>query len=296
MMPVFGKDYRLLAYRLLGGLIRPYIPYFDEQKPLLKKAGFFFTIDEYVSVALFTSALLFPFAFLLFYLLFFYTYEVPFLLATVAAMPFAFIVSGALALTFIVYPSYKVDSVKRDMNARLPYAVTHMATIAGTGVPPYVVFKLVGDFFEYGEIAKECRRIARNIEVFGYDTITALTDAAAETPSSAFKDMLWGVISTIRSGGDMRLYLMEKAKSLMDEQRRVEAQYIESLSILSELYTTVFVAGPILFVIMVTIMGMIGGLPLPADLLLSVLIYLLMPIMSVFFMVLVDGSKPAGAT
>lgn len=295
MIPVFGKDYRLLAYRLLGGVVKPYIPNFEEMKPLLKKAGLFFTLDEYISTALFTSALLFPFAFLMFYLLFSSAYEVPFLFSAVAALPFSTIVSASLALAFVLYPSYKVDSVKHSMQSQLPYAVTHMATIAGTGVPPYVIFKLVGDFFEYGEVAKECRRIARNIEVFGYDTMTALTDAAAETPSPAFKDLLWGVVSAIRSGGDLRLYMFEKAKSLMDEQRRVESRYIENLSILSELYTTVFVAGPILFVIMVTIMGMVGGLPLPTELLLSVLIYLVMPIMSVFFMVLVEGSKPPGA-
>ena len=170
-----------------------------------------------------------------------------------------------------------------------------MATVSGTGVPIYLVFKIIGDFPEYGEIFKECRRIARNIEAFGYDTITALSEVAAETPSPSFKDLLWGVVSVTRTGGDMREFLIERARMYMENQRNLESEYLDSLELMAEMYTTLFVAGPVLIVVMGTIMGSVGSLPIGLELLFPLFIYVLMPIMAIGFMILIESSKPIGA-
>ena len=61
------------------------------------------------------------------------------------------------------------------------------------------------------------------------------------------------------------------------------------------MYTTIFVAGPILFVVMITVMGSMGNLGLPTDLIMAIVIYLLLPIASIGFIILVEGSKPAGS-
>ena len=298
-LPVFSRPYRLTAYRLFRGTLSSLSPQLTAQiealRPLMKKSKLYMTAEEYASTALLTSLLTIPFATVLIYFFLTTFYEVEPVIAIVLGLVFSIVAALVTIAVFFIYPAYKVDEIKRDIDLNLPYATTHMATIAGTGVPIYAVFKLVSEFTEYGELAKEYGRISRDIEVFGTDTLTAISQAALDTPSVALRELLWGIVAVIRSGGDLRRYLIEKAQALMESQKNAEERYLDSLSLLAEMYTTIFVAGPILFVVMITIMGSMGNLGIPTDVILAVVVYLIIPVMSAGFMLLVDSSKPIGS-
>ena len=194
----------------------------------------------------------------------------------------------------MIYPQYRVNSLKNALDKHVAFAATHMATIAGTGVPPHVIFQMLGQFEEYGEIAKESRSISQNIVVFGYDTLSAISEVAQRTPSHKFKDLLWSVVATVRTGGDLRAMLVAKSKALMEEQRRIEAKYIETLSMFAEIYSTVFVAGVVMIFVLLSIMGILGGLPVPVKLVLQLTTYLGLPLASIGFIVMIETSKPSG--
>ncbi len=296
-LPLFSRPYRLLSYKVISRikLARLLLPYFEPLKPFLRRANLIMTLEEYVSTALFTILITAPFLFIALRMIFINVYFFIPLVANLLSLIGVFIYSAVIIAFFLIYPSYKVDNIKRNIELNLPYATTHMATIAGTGVPVYLVFRIIGSFPEYGELSKECRKISRNIEVFGYDTITALSEAAATTPSPSFKDLLWGIVSVIRTGGDLRNYFMGKARIYMENQKNLESEYIDTLEIMAEMYTTLFVAGPVVFIIMMTIMGSIGSLPIDLGLLFTLFIYVIMPFMAVAFMVLIETSKPVGA-
>jgi len=299
-LPIFNKTYRLVAYRLLFWLIKKlFYPFFGKEienlRPLMRRSKLFMTVEEYLSTAFMTTLIIFPMALVSLFVFFTVVSGLSLLLSIALSVIFAMVVCVGLGVAFFIYPSYKVDNIKRDIELNIPYATTHMATIAGTGVPIYTVFKLVSEFKEYGELAKEYGKISRDIEVFGSDVVTAISQSAADTPSAHMKELLWGIVSVIRSGGDLRRFLVEKAAGFMDAQKNLEKQYLDSLSLLAEMYTTIFVAGPILFVVMITVMGSMGNLGLPTDLIMSIVIYILMPIASIGFIILVEGSKPTGS-
>ncbi len=296
-IPVFSRPYRLLSYKVMKnlGMLRVISPLFESVKPVLHKAGLYMTLEEYAATAVFTILATGPFLFLFIRMFLINVYYLIPLIATVLAFIGVVVYAGVVITMFLLYPHYKLDNIKRNLEMNLPYATTHMATISGTGVPMYLVFKIIGDFPEYGELSKECRRIARNIEVFGYDTITAISEAAAETPSPSFKDLLWGIVSVIRTGGDMRQFLMEKARVYMENQKNLESEYIDTLEIMAEMYTTLFVAGPVLFIIMATIMGSVGSLPIDLGIIFTIFTYILMPLMAIGFIIMIETSKPVGA-
>ncbi len=300
-LPFFNKTYRLVAYRLLFWLIKKlFYPFFGKEieglRPLMRRSKLFMTVEEYLSTAFMTALIIFPIALVSLFVFLTVVSGLSLIISIVLSIVFAAVVCVGLGVAFFIYPSYKVDNIKRDIELNIPYATTHMATIAGTGVPIYTVFKLVSEFKEYGELAKEYGKISRDIEVFGSDVVTAISQSAADTPSAHMKELLWGIVSVIRSGGDLRRFLVEKAVGFMDAQKNLEKQYLDSLSLLAEMYTTIFVAGPILFVVMITVMGSMGNLGLPTDLIMSIVIYVLMPIASIGFIILVEGSKPTGST
>lgn len=293
-LPIFSRTYRILSYKIFHnlGISEPISNNFENLKPSLKKAQMKMTLEEYISTALMTITITVPFVFFLIRTYFISSYELISILATVMSFFLCIVYCTLVFGGFVIYPPYLVDTIKRDIEMNVSYATTHMATIAGTGVPVYVMFKIIGDFSEYGQISKECMRISKNIKIFGYDTITAISEVAAETPSPTFKDLLWGIVSIIRSGGDLRSFLVEKSKAYMDNMKNQESEYIDTLELMAELYTTIFVAGPVLFVIMGTIMGSVGSLPIDLGLLFSIVIYFLFPLFAIGFIILLEGSKP----
>lgn len=288
------KKYSLLAYSLFKGQVGYLRKYFANLKGALQKADLKVALDEYIASFLFSNLLLLPVVAAIaavWAVAFMKAGIIGTLIFVVASMAIS---SGVLFVIYLGYPQYRVNALKNALDKHVAFAATHMATIAGTGVPPYTIFQMMGEFKEYGEVAKECRSISQNIVVFGYDTISAISDVAQRTPSHKFKDLLWSVVATIRTGGDLRAMLMSKSKGLMEEQRRTEAKYIETLSMYAEIYSTVFVAGVIMIFVLVAIMGILGGLPVPVKLVLQATTYVGVPGAAILFIVLVESSKPAG--
>jgi flagellar protein FlaJ len=72
-------------------------------------------------------------------------------------------------------------------------------------------------------------------------------------------------------------------------------KYSDTLSILSEFYVTLLLTGPLLLVIMLSVMAMLGGGNLgilSPDLLLSLLTYIGLPLGAIMFLIILDGTSP----
>ncbi|MEM3412254.1 MAG: type II secretion system F family protein [archaeon] len=296
-MIFLSPTYRLLAYKTCKrlNLLRPtFLEVFKPIESSLKKARLYISLEEYFSTCFLTTMYLgllsFPFLVLFFNMYLMFNLFLSIIFGVISSL----LISALTFVLFYVYPDYVVGELRRNIERNLPYAVAHLATMAGTGVSISSGLKILGNFKEYGAVAQEARRIARNIEVFGYDPLTALSESASETPSQNFKDVLWGIVTVTRTGGDVRQYLLQKSKTLMEQQKNLEEEYVNTLSLFSEIYTTIFVAGPIMAAIMLVVMGSIGSLPLPSDLLFQIMIYVMIPLASIGFIVLIDSSKPTG--
>ncbi|MBN3037602.1 MAG: type II secretion system F family protein [Candidatus Diapherotrites archaeon] len=288
------KKYGLLSYYIFQRQLKYILPYFQNLKQTLYKADMGVSLEEYVTSFLLTTTLICT------GMLITTSYYLSVVLK-IELMPLIFweliillATAGAIFAFYFNYPEYKVGELTRNLNKHVAFAATHMATIAGTGVPPHVIFQMVGDFTEYGEVASTCAKVYRNVVVFGYDTLSAVSEEAQKTPSHKFKDLLWSIVATIRTGGNLRQMLIAKSKTLMEDQRRVEAEYVETLSMMAEIYSTVFVAGIVMVFVLVAIMGILGGLPVPVKLVLEITTYLGVPLASIAFITVIETSKPAG--
>jgi flagellar protein FlaJ len=289
---IFTRKYSLFAYNTFRGYLKYVLPYFKEIKITLQRSGMRIKLEEYVASFMLTLAVIVP---LLALIVFFYSIAYFDLVVTLVAEVITILISSlGLYAFYTYYPGYMVGELRSDIDKNVAFASTHMATIAGTGVPPQAVFQMLGEFKEYGKVSDACEEISRNIQVFGYDTVSAISEVAQRTPSHIFKDLLWSIVASVRTGGDLRGMLLAKSKGLMEDQRRVEAKYIESLAMMAEIYSTVFVAGTVMIFVLVAIMGVMGGLPIPVKLVLQVTTYAAVPLASIGFILLVETSKPTG--
>lgn len=248
----------LLAFQYLGDRVQKYLPYFSDLGSNLQKAGLKISLHSYVSLMVMLSAVSFAVGL-----------SATIAVALVLGMPvlltvlFAFgtsILSGALVFGVLYgIPSMLATSRRRRMDLELPYVTTHMSILAAAGMPPARMFKLLEDSRTTPEVASEANEVVRDVEILGDDIITALEAERTRSPSRVFAEILEGLVATIRSGGNMKGYLQDTTRMIMDLRRVAAKQLIESLATFADIYVTLLIVFPLLIIVMFSVMAIIGG-------------------------------------
>ncbi len=258
-------------------------------KPSLKKSGIPITSEEYSS-ALLAIALLVPavLAFFISLLLIILGTDL-FLLIPYFSIIF-FVLASLILLVGYMYPGMKMSDIKKNIMNNLPFATIYLTTLSGAGINTVQMLKVLSHFKEFGEVSKEAQRVVRDVDLLGVDIATALERAAERTPSTQLRELLWGMRSTIITGGNLNSFLLQKSQSYMGDYRRFLDKYVDQMSILMEVYITAVIVGSVFFIIMGTILGLMGGgQPI---MLVKMLVYLGIPLLSMMFMVLIAGMSP----
>lgn len=187
------------------------------------------------------------------------------------------------------YPKMLASGRKSKIDLDLPYAITYMQALSTT-VTLYDIFKGVFESRDlYGEVSRECGLIVRDVEVFGFDLITAIENAKEITPSENFRELLNDLLLVHRSGGDLKAFFQAKSDSYREISKNEMDSLLQFLEMIAEIYVTAFVAGPIAIIIMLVAQNLSGqntlgnfmpllfiGLPLGAMALIAIL-YILLP-------------------
>ena len=280
------------AYRLFGRYVyhhrEKYLPIQEE----LKRARLPYSLDEYISLSILLSIIAF-FVFFLCSLALSWSFPLTIRLL----LSFVSGIGGALFTFFYMlnYPSIAAINRASSIDEVLPYAVMHMSTLAGTSIPPHEIFRIMGKIKEYGEVARECSIIYRDIVVLGKDIFTVLSEAAKNSPSRAWAEVLWGISSTLRTGGSLRNYLYMKSRELRTLLERKEREAVEATNLLTEVYLIIFVLGPLLAAIMLLLASMFTGgtiLGVPPLTLFGLLVYVIVPVLGLIFLLFADRVRP----
>lgn len=283
------------AFQLIGEKTARFFPIFKDLDVNLRRSGMKTSFRAYVSLAILTS-LLAPISLLilipvvLIFLL--HLPLVPCLLFGVGTG----LLAGALTLIgFYIYPIYRADSLKRRLENGLPFTTGYMAILAGAGVSHDHIFRSLAQIGAPLAVSDEARNIVRDVELFGFDMLSALESASSRTPSFRVKGLLEGFIATVHSGGSLVKYLTDKSRQFMKLRRIALNRLSDTLGVLAEFYVTVLVAGPLILVVMLSAMAMLGGGAaglLNPHLLLHLLTYLAIPLGSLVFLIILDIFSP----
>src|SRR3989344_6467508 len=248
------------SVRALGNFgARYFSNYFGSLKEEIIKSNLSILYEIYIGKMLLLTiasffASLFGIAFV-----FIYFVQLPLLFSVASGFIGAAAASATILSLFYSYPFHQLTTKKTSIESNMPFAINHMSAIASSGVAPFVVFKLLMNIKEYGEITHEFQRIVRNTELFGMDILTSIKNVADRTPSPQFKQFLYGIVSTITSGGDMKVFLDNSGKEALFDYRLKREKYLQTLSTYADFYTAVLIAAPLFFVSILSIMSLIGG-------------------------------------
>ncbi len=278
------------SYKLVHNIAKKYSYFFKGIKEDLQISNLPHSLEEYFAMMivsiLFSTPLIGVIAF------FFYTLIDDLVLSIISGFVFYSIVLVGIIALFYVYPSQVASGRKKKIDNSLHFAAIYMQTLAGTGAPPHILFRILGSFEEFSEIADISRKISRDIEMFGLDPVEAINRAAEKTPSSNLRELLLGMRSTITSGGDLKKYLEEKANAFVNEFRRKLEEFTKLLAVYMEIYITMVIVGSVLALVLTTIMSIISGGIVGIETLQILIVTVGLPMMSGIFILLIKSSSP----
>jgi flagellar protein FlaJ len=274
--------------------IEPHVVIFDDLRKDLKMSGMNKTLEEYLSTTILTCLILFIVELPLFSIIF-SLLNLGYLFSFFMAITTSILICTFFFVLFVNYPKFIMRDKARDVERTLPFAGIYLSTIASSRLPPHKIFEIFSKFKEYGEVTREARRIVADMEMFGLNIYDSLERAVDRTPSRELRDLFWSILSTLKSGGDLTIYLGEESKTFLNNYRRKLNEFAHSLSVYLEIYLTALVLGSIFFIILTSVMSGFTGIVAQNMVFIQFfLIFFFIPLISTAFIILIKASSPGG--
>ena len=174
-----------------------------------------------------------------------------------------------------------------EIDATLPRTVAFMYALSRSGMAfPRVMDTLAENESVYGEAATELSVAVRDMNAFGTDALTALGRISRRTPSDDLADFSENLASVLGTGQSVSTFLNDQYERYQAEAEAKQEQYLELLSTFAEAYVTALVAGPLFFITILVVIGLVLQDTLP---LLRVVVYVGVPLATFGFVVYVDS-------
>ncbi len=292
----YAKISNKLFFKLSNNIIKK--GKFKELNEDLRQANMPFLTVTYLSMIFFTTLLISIFSLLFFATSFFISFFPPGISPEITLDYVAINLGISLALPLITffsiyyYPKSEAKSFGDKIDHELPFATIHMSAVAGSGIEPSEIFKIIALGEEYPNTKIEMKKIINQVNVYGFDLVTALKNTARETSSQKLSELLNGVSTTISGGGNLTNFLDERAEGLLYDYRLEREKYNKESETFMDIYIGVVIAAPMILMLLFILMGMTGmGLELGPGAL-SIIMVTAIAIINIFFLLFLNLKQP----
>ncbi len=247
-----------------------------------------------MALMLFASLVAFISAFAIGALIHYFLFNLTLFQYFIAVLTFSSIVSLTVPIIFIVYPLYRRSQRRKEIDANLVYTTGYMGVLSAGGISIEKMFERVTQVEKPPPIKDLAKRLITNIKMFGLDVTSSLGDITLRSPSEAFSKLLIGITNTVKTSGDLKSLLTFETKRLLHAKREQLKKTLGTLMTLGEIYVTVMVMGPIVLIVMLTILSIMGNVAFglsPVDQL-NLLVFFGLPTISTVFIIILNGVLP----
>lgn len=286
------SGYQRLAYRLFGGYASQVSPSNPHLRQTLQRAHIALRPEVYLATSYLNMGLAFVISAVSIGILALLRAVDVLELAPAAfviLVPLPVVLAATIYLITYVLPDIRAGGRARDIDAKLPFALNYIATMASAGISLDRILTTLSAKAVYGEIANEAAWIARDLKYLGTDIVTALTAAIDRSPSRKFQDLLQGVIITVTAGGNLKTYFRSKSEQFAYENRQDQKKFLDTLGVLAESFVTVVVAAPLFLLVLLSVMTMFGGSAESMLLIGYVLVLVMLPLAQAGFILTINS-------
>ena len=274
---------------------------FAKMEDGLIKANLNYTPVGYISIILMTTFLsLFLAGFLFFFFLFFnFTATLPIVSRAQETIDVRFlktfwiliVVPVATFILMYLYPSLEQKSAEIAIDTELPFATISMSAISGSMMNPARIFEILISTNEYPALKKEFTKMLNEINLYGYDLVSALKNTAKNSPSKKLSELLSGLGTTITSGGDLSGFFEERAETLLFNYRISQERDSKTAETFMDIYISLLIAAPMILMLLLIIMKLSGLGITMSFLTISLIISLVVTIVNIIFLAFLHLKK-----
>lgn len=242
--------------------------YFKALPDEIKKSNLDILFEAYVAMMLFSTFIAFILSVVLAVFLMFFNiglswpiislFEGDMLIRflNVVYLPIAIPLIVLAALYF--YPSTEKKSISNRIDEELPFAVIHMSSISGSGIEPVEIFKIIAMGRDYPFLKKEIRKILNQINIYGYDLVTALNNVSKSTSNPRLAELFAGLSTTINSGGSLSEFFAKRSETLLLNYKLDKEKSIKIAETSMDIYISVVIAAPMILMLMLVMISISG--------------------------------------
>jgi Flp pilus assembly protein TadB len=181
-------------------------------------------------------------------------------------------------------PSLEKKSLEKKIDAELPFVAIHMSAISGSMIDPVKIFSIIVSTKEYPNVGKEFNKLLNEINIYGYDLVTALKDIALNTPSQKLSELFNGLSTTITSGGNLYNFFDKRAQTLLLDYRLEKEKEAKSAETFMDMYISIVIATPMVLMLLLVMMKISGiGISLPTEMI-TFLVVGAVSLINIFFL------------
>ena len=263
----------------------------------ITKANLQFILSGYVSIIFFTTmiSVFAAVAIFLFFMFFNISAVIPIITLATEDMGSRFlkvfrVLFVVPILTFLIayyYPAMERKSLATKINQELPFATIHMASISSSIIEPSKIFSIIINTKEYPSIGKEFTKIMNEINIYGYNLVSALRGVAFNCSSIKLTELLNSLATTITSGGELSTFFEKRSESLLFEHRLEREKKTKSAETFMDIYISVVIASPMILMLLLMMMKISGlGIQLSTSMITLIMILGVAGINALFLMFL----------
>jgi archaellum biogenesis protein FlaJ (TadC family) len=193
---------------------------------------------------------------------------------------------------FVLYPNYKENKDKLEIDKGLIYTISNMIILANCGFSVDRMFSRAADIEQNKSIKKLMTNLLADIKFRGYNLEQALERLIVRNPSQTFSEILRGISNASWTSGDLKDILSYHFRNIEQIQKDETENMINSLTVLSEIYVALMVIAPIMIIIMFTLISVLNGTnPTSTISILNSITFILLPFVGVGFIVILDTMR-----
>ena len=141
-----------------------------------------------------------------------------------------------------IYPYIQADSKKISINSRIPYFITYFAVLSTSEMGRADLIKVLASDPKLGAIAKEMKKVYIIVDKLHRSMPEAFRFLARRTPSRVFADFLDRLAYSLDSGVDMKEYLFQEQKTVMDDYETFYEGALYDLDVFKEIYESIIIS------------------------------------------------------
>jgi len=262
--------------------------YFNELKETYDESGFRFLFTDYTRKVNIISAFVFSVTLIISVAVNEMILGIPFSRNIISSLAISVSLGTISIIVGHLKPAYQRSQNKNFLENNLIYSLSYMSCLASSGMPIERIFRRVGEVEDNPPFRALINRFLVNVNLLGLDILSALNEMADQSPSKNLTKMIASIRTTIMTSGDLKNLLLYEVDRQLQKKREVLKNSVNVLVYIGEIYVTMMVVTPVLFILMITILSIMGGVGGGAVVQLNLIIFFGIPVMTAAFIIILD--------